>query len=667
MKAFLARFPIAYKLFTASTVFSAPITLLLIFMVWQFNSGITTAQREIEGTRRLEPLRRAAEELRRHQRLTYLRLKGELGTEVQREEAARRIDEALAAVPAPDLAARWRELRGAGPSTPEENIAAHQQLSAAVLKLAREVGDSSKLVLDPELDSYYLVELAVVLLPQAQEIVADGILLAHRTALERPLSQRDTVRYAVYADTVDDSLLPRLRHTVETSLRANGGSHGAAASLQQNLPGPLGRYQAELASYTEAMRRYAEGADVAGPGMRAEQAGAELWRTAVKELQVLLAKRISDLRWQRAGAVLLCLLAMTVAGTVQTLVSFSITRPLGEIVKLAADVAAGRLQAARERLRNNPVREMLTFPGARDEMCLEVRAISEMTASLDALLVQVSRAGGQVAASAVRIGAAVRQLEGTVSEQAASANQVNATTNEIFASVQELARTMAQVNSVALEAAESASGGVGNLDKIRATMRSLLAAGEGLSAMLATVAEKARNVDEVITSITRIANRTNLLSLNAAIEAERAGESAGGFSVLALEIRRLADQTAVAALDIERLVQEMQGAVREGVAGVDRYTAEMRISSGAVDALSDGLGRVIANTRQLGPEFETVNQGMQMQSEGAGQIAESMRELRDAAQQTRESLGEFRTVAEQLSEAVDSLQAEVGRFSAAGE
>jgi methyl-accepting chemotaxis protein WspA len=169
----------------------------------------------------------------------------------------------------------------------------------------------------------------------------------------------------------------------------------------------------------------------------------------------------------------------------------------------------------------------------------------------------------------------------------------------------------------------------------------------------------------VITAITKVANRTNLLSLNAAIEAEKAGDAAGGFSVVAVEIRRLADQTAMAALDIEALIQEMQGAVREGVDRVEDYAEQTRTSSGAVNALSTGLGRVIESTQKLGPQFETVNQGMQSQSQGAGQIADAMGHLRDSAQHTRDSLSEFRRVAEQLHAAVDALQAEVGRFSTA--
>ena len=663
MKAFLARFPIAYKLFSASTVFSAPITLLLVFLVWQFNGRIATARQEIEGTERLGPLHRIASDLRLHQRLSYLRLKGDSRGESQREQAARRIDADMAGAGVGDLAARWRQLRASPPAAPAENAASHQQLSAAVATLARETGDSSAIVLDPDLDSYYLGQLVVVLLPQAQETIADGILLSNQMALDRRLTAPEAVRFAVYADALDANWLPRVREAMGTSLRAGVGSHGASQS-QRNLAALSSRYQAELGSYAEAMRQSSP-SDVAAAGARAAQTGDELWRSSVAEMRVLLDGRISHLWWLRTDALLMGLLSIMVAGTVQTLVSFSITRPMSDVVKLAADVASGRMKAARERLRNDTLSRMLAFRGARDEIYLVVHAISDMAASLDTLLAQVGRAGGQVGLSATRIVAAVRQMEGTVSEQAASTNQVNATSKEIYASVQELARTMAQVSRVALEAADSASGGVGNLEQIHATMRSLLAAGDALSATLDTVADKARNVDEVISAITKVANRTNLLSLNAAIEAERAGDSAGGFSVVAIEIRRLADQTAVAALDIEKLVQEMQGAVREGVAGVDRYTAGMRASSGAVDALSEGLGHVIDKTRRLGPDFETVNQGMQMQSQGAGQIAESMTHLRDAAQQTRESLGEFSSVAGQLHEAVDVLMAEVGRFSAA--
>src|ERR1035437_914581 len=225
-------------------------------------------------------------------------------------------------------AARWRQLRGHPPAAPAENASSHQQLSAAVATLARETGNSSAIVLDPDLDSYYLGQLVVVLLPQAQETIADGILLSNQMALDQRLTAPEAVRFAVYADALDANWLPRVREAMGTSLRAGVDSHGASQS-QRNLSALSSRYQAELGSYAEAMRQSSR-SDVAAAGARAAQTGGELWRSSVAEMRVLLDRRISHLWWLRTGVLLMGLLSIMVAGTVQTLVSFSITRPVSE-------------------------------------------------------------------------------------------------------------------------------------------------------------------------------------------------------------------------------------------------------------------------------------------------------------------------------------------------
>jgi methyl-accepting chemotaxis protein WspA len=242
---------------------------------------------------------------------------------------------------------------------------------------------------------------------------------------------------------------------------------------------------------------------------------------------------------------------------------------------------------------------------------------------------------------------------------------VSATSKEIYATAQDLARTMAGVTRMAAEAAETARGGVSSLEGIRGTIDELIHASAAMTQTFDVINEKTSNIDKVITAITKVANRTNLLSLNAAIEAEKAGEEAGGFSVVAVEMRRLADQTAVAALDIEKHIREVPHAVRDGVSSIESYAGQTQAKSTAVTDLRSGLGHVIEGTTKLGPKFEAVNSGMQMQSQGAGQIAEAMQQLRDAAGQTKDSLAEFRQVAEDLHSAVRDLQAEVGRFSTA--
>ncbi len=90
---------------------------------------------------------------------------------------------------------------------------------------------------------------------------------------------------------------------------------------------------------------------------------------------------------------------------------------------------------------------------------------------------------------------------------------------------------------------------------------------------MAALSDKASNINSVLNTITKVADQTNILSLNAAIEAEKAGEAGRGFSVVATEIRRLADQTSVSTWDIEQMLKEMQSAVSASVMGMDKFSA----------------------------------------------------------------------------------------------
>ena len=127
-----------------------------------------------------------------------------------------------------------------------------------------------------------------------------------------------------------------------------------------------------------------------------------------------------------------------------------------------------------------------------------------------------------------------------------------------------MVRTMTEVAEAAEQSAALAGSGQAGLTQMEETMLRVMDATGSINAKLAVLNEKAGNITQVVTTITRVADQTNLLSLNAAIEAEKAGEYGRGFSVVATEIRRLADQTAVATYDIEQMVKEIQSAVSAG-------------------------------------------------------------------------------------------------------
>jgi methyl-accepting chemotaxis protein WspA len=194
------------------------------------------------------------------------------------------------------------------------------------------------------------------------------------------------------------------------------------------------------------------------------------------------------------------------------------------------------------------------------------------------------------------------------------------------------------------------------------TMKGIMDASGSINSRLIVLSEKAGNINSVVTTITKVADQTNLLSLNAAIEAEKAGEYGRGFSVVATEIRRLADQTATATSDIERMVAEMQSAVSAGVMGMDKFSEEVRRGVDVVGKVSSRFSQIIQQVQTLTPNFETVNDGMQSQSIGAQQISEALAQLGEAARQTVESLRQSNVAIEQLNDATAGLQSGVSRF-----
>ena len=163
-------------------------------------------------------------------------------------------------------------------------------------------------------------------------------------------------------------------------------------------------------------------------------------------------------------------------------------------------------------------------------------------------------------------------------------------------------------------------------------MRQLADSTGSIGSKLSVISERAANINLVVTTITKVADQTNLLSINAAIEAEKAGEYGLGFLVVAREIRRLADQTAVATLDIERMVKEMQYSVSAGVMEMDKFSDQVRQGVGEVGQIGDQLGQIIAAVQGLTERFDQVTEGMRVQSQGAEQIREAIVRLSEGAE-----------------------------------
>ena len=289
--------------------------------------------------------------------------------------------------------------------------------------------------------------------------------------------------------------------------------------------------------------------------------------------------------------------------------------------------------------------------------------LATMLGNLRSLLNNVQRAGIQVASSATQIAASARQQEATGIEQAQTSVEVLATTKEISANTAELLRTMEEATEVADYTTSATADAQDKLKHMDHTMQQMVNATDSIGAKLAALSEKASNINGVLTTITKVADQTNILSLNAAIEAEKAGEAGRGFSVVATEIRRLADQTSVSTWDIEQMLKEMQSAVSASVMGMDKFAEEIRRNVGEARHVAEQLSGMMDQVRKLAPRFDLVLQGMQSQAVGASQISGTMMQLSDASQQSVESLKATSEAVHQLQYAAGDLQQSVATFA----
>jgi methyl-accepting chemotaxis protein WspA len=320
---------------------------------------------------------------------------------------------------------------------------------------------------------------------------------------------------------------------------------------------------------------------------------------------------------------------------------------------------------------NTRVREMgggagdltarLAIPGA-DEMGQLAAGINTLVGRIQTIVAKVRESSLQLLSVASQIAATARRQEQTVQDLSASTTQVAASVREISATSQDLAGTMGEVNESAAHASDLATRGRDNTNRMATEMKQLVASTASVSAKLGMIREKADRINAVVTTITKVADQTNLLSINAAIEAEKAGEYGRGFLVVAREIRRLADQTAVATLDIETMVRQMQDAVNAGVMQMDKFADEVRSGVAQVTKINQMTWEIINEVQSLSGRFQLVNEGMRNQTAGAQQINDAMTQIAEATNRSAQSIKDFERATTTLRASVEGLNQEIAQF-----
>lgn len=331
------------------------------------------------------------------------------------------------------------------------------------------------------------------------------------------------------------------------------------------------------------------------------------------------------------------------------LVANSITQPVIALTRVAERIARGDLTPRVGKVPSN-------------EVGLLSAAIETMAQNLKSLVNQVKISGGQVGATIDDVSRTVAQQEAAAQETGAASLEITASARKISVTAKELTGTMQEVNEVAQDTALLAESGIDGLRMMEHSMGDLSEANRMVSTELKIIQGKADAISGIINTMTKVADQTNLLSLNATIEARKAGVYGRGFNVVAKEIRRLADQVARSTLEIEKMIGGMLVAVKKGVGAMDNLSGKIQDGVKDITTVSNHLGNVIQQVQGLPPRFEMVLLGMESQSVRADHIKESIGHLNQSAQRTVASLEITRKKLSLLGETANALRKEIESF-----
>ena len=281
------------------------------------------------------------------------------------------------------------------------------------------------------------------------------------------------------------------------------------------------------------------------------------------------------------------------------------------------------------------------------------------------LLVEIAQNTREVAAASTEIAASSEEIASGMEEQAEQVTQITA-------AVGEMSQSVAQVANKANDASQASAqaGGVANEGgaTVRETVQEMQSISEAVTASAAAVqalGKRGEEIGQIISVINDIADQTNLLALNAAIEAARAGEHGRGFAVVADEVRKLADRTQKATAEVAESIRAIQAETGAAVERMASGTAKVTRGVERAGAAGASLEQIVTAARSVSEMVQQIAGAAQQQASASEEVARSIESIDAVSRQSREGTQQAATAAAELSRRAERLQVLVGQFKLA--
>ncbi|KAA8697219.1 methyl-accepting chemotaxis protein [Pseudomonas cannabina] len=347
------------------------------------------------------------------------------------------------------------------------------------------------------------------------------------------------------------------------------------------------------------------------------------------------------------------LIVVIVASILTVFLAIALTRsivdPISASLKLAEDIAAGDLT------------RQLEITG-KDEASRLMNSLNTMSNTLRDTIQQISGASAQLSTAAVEMTSITESADRTLQQQNSEIEQAATAVNEMSAAVEEVARNATSTSAAAQQSSVSADLGNQRVSETLTAMQNLTSLVEGSSAQVTALAGQAQDISKVLSVIRGIAEQTNLLALNAAIEAARAGEQGRGFAVVADEVRALAHRTQTSTQDVEQMISAIQAGSSATVESMQKSTLEVHSTRKTAEDAGQSLRQITDSVLEINNRNLQIAAASEQQAHVARDVDRSLISIRNLAVQSSEGTRQTLEASNELSELAVNLNDLVLRF-----
>jgi methyl-accepting chemotaxis protein len=355
----------------------------------------------------------------------------------------------------------------------------------------------------------------------------------------------------------------------------------------------------------------------------------------------------------------------------------NIAAPLKEVQHAMEQIASGNLSHTYNTGRRDEIGQMFTYLNQMSD------SLKELIGSISDNSEQVAASAEELAANAEQTGKATEQIALAVQEVAAGTDKQTQSVedssiiiNKLAIGIQEIADSAQHVTANAADTLERTDEGTKNIQLAVEQMNAISDTFGDLSGSVKVLGDRSSEISQIVQVITEISSQTNLLALNAAIEAARAGEQGKGFAVVADEVRKLAEQSSNSARQIAQLISAIQEETDKTVQSMDLAAKEVAEGIGVVNSSGESFAKISHSVNEVGNQIQQVSSSVQQISAATEQVVHSINLISEVAetaadgtqnvsaatQEQLASMEEISASAFSLTNRAEELQQAIGKF-----